>query len=71
MTVLAQIFNIMPPDLETLTCELYGDYEGVTSVFTARETQAPAWATQEDVAPPADLVKQYLERPSQEDVKLT
>jgi len=27
LTVLAQIFNIMPPDLQTLTAELRGDYQ--------------------------------------------
>lgn len=71
MTVLAQIFNIMPPDLQTLTFEISGDYEGLAGVFKERASMVPAWSTIEDVYPTPDLVTQYLEKPSAEDTKLT
>lgn len=71
MTVLAQIFNIMPPDLQTLTYEINGDYEGLAGVMKERASVMPAWSTIEDVYPTPDLVTQYLEKPSAEDTKLT
>ena len=33
MSVLAEIFNIMTPDLESLTLELYADYDGLANSF--------------------------------------
>ena len=71
MTVFAKIFNIMTPNLDTLTFELHGDYDSVTSLFLQRITTPPEWASQEDVVPSAEFIKSYLERPSQEDAKLT
>ncbi len=71
MTVLAQIFNIMPPDLQTLTLEIKGDYKGLAEVYKERSCIMPAWSTIEDVYPTPDLIMQYLEKPSSEDTKLT
>lgn len=61
----------MPPDLQTLTCEIKGDYEGLAEVFKERASVIPAWSTIEDVNPTPDLISQYLEKPSLEDTKLT
>jgi len=37
MSVLAEIFNIMSPNLESLTMELQADYEGLANSFTNRQ----------------------------------
>ena len=68
MSVLAQIFNIMTPNYETLALELANDYEGLAQAF---EKRTDAFGTIEDVVPPPEFVRDYLQRSSNEDSKLT
>ena len=69
MSVLAQIFNIMTPNYETLALELANDYDGLAVLFEKRCDSGNLQA--EEVVPPPEFIKDYLVRSSNEDSKLT
>lgn len=67
MTVLAQTFNIMTPDIKTLRAELLGDKEALVNTYSQR-TEPDGKC---NIIPSPSALSDYLVCPLEDDPKLT
>jgi len=67
MTVLAQTFNIMTPDIHTLRAELSGDKQALATTYSQRTEPIGKC----NIIPSPSALSDYLVCPIEDDPKLT